>query len=270
MTSSRSYRIDVAVAAVNTARTRSSVADLAQRQVMAAAIALMRAEGLSDRKIAIEMGISKSSIRAMSAEPTLDLDQQRDVARLAHQVWVDVADLAGERFVVEGDDKPSFERMATHGIELAFPASLGRADTTSREYVQMTTGQRILVFSQSRWNGFPDPSATLGWDHRGNYIIHRCPGLDADGCAASHTVMPPSEVGLADGVEVYGSGWDDRKPTAHQVWKLLTAAIEEHFEVFDPSYPELELRRRPGTTPRYPTRAGNSDAATEESRPTTH
>ncbi|MCX5045738.1 hypothetical protein OG921_21460 [Aldersonia sp. NBC_00410] len=266
MTSEHSYRVGVAAAAVDAARTRSSVADLAQRQVLAGAIALMRAEGLSDRKIATELGISKSSIRAMSAEPTVDPADRSDVARLAHQVWVDVADLAGERFVVEGDDIPSFERMAAHGIEPAFPASLGHADTTSREYVQMTTGERILVFSQSRWSGFPDQSVESGWDHRGSYLVHRCPGLEPGVCAESHTVIRPADLGLDDGVEIYGSGWIDRKPTAHQVWKLLTAAIEECFEVFDPSYPELELRRRPGTTLRYPIRAGRRDAATEVGR----
>jgi hypothetical protein len=242
------------VAAVEAARARASVADLAQRQVIAAAIALMRAEGLSDRKIAAELSISKSSIRAMSFEPIVEDVQQGDVERLAHLVWVDVADLAGEKFIVDGDDIPSFERMAAHGIEFEIPEALGRADTTSREYVQMTTGERILVFSQSRWNGFPDQSAALGWDQRGSYAIHRCPGRRADGCADSHIVVPPRELGLEDGSEIYGSGWQERKPTAHQVWKLLTAAIEERFEVFDPSYPELELRRRPGTTPRYPTR----------------
>lgn len=261
------YRVDVAVAAVEAARMRSSVADSAQRHVMAGAIALMRAEGLSDRKIAAELGISKSSIRAMSVEPTVGPSQQNDVARLAHQIWVDIADLAGERFVVEGDDIPSFERMAAHGIEFAFPASLGRADTTSREYVQMSTGERILVFSQSRWNGFPDQSAELGWDNRGTYMVHRCPGLQPGSCANSHVIMSPGELGLDDGVEIYGAGWKDRKPTAHQVWKILTAAIEEYFEVFDPSYPELELRRRPGTTPRYSARTGARETATEVFRP---
>lgn len=229
MPDSHSYRVDVAVSAVAAARARSSVADLAQRQVVAAAIALMRSEGLSDRKIATALRISKSSIRAMSVEPDVEQRHQKEVERLAHQVWVDAADLAGEKFVVDGDDIPSFERMLAHGIEPAFPSSLGQADTTSREYVQMTTGERILVFSQSRWNGFPDPTASLGWDHRGNYLIHHCPGLTPDGCADSHTVIAPSDLGLSDGVEIYGSGWDDRKPTAHQVWKLLTAAIEERY-----------------------------------------
>lgn len=266
MTSEHSYRVGVAVAAVDAARSRSSIADLAQRQVVAGAIALMRAEGLSDRKIATELGISKSSIRAMSAEPTVDAAQQENVARLAHQVWVDTADLAGEAFVVDGDDIPSFERMAAHGIEPAFPASLGHADTTSREYVQMTTGERILVFSLSRWSGYPDRSDKSGWDHRGSYLVHRCPGLASGRCAGSHSVIRPAELGLEDGAEIYGSGWSERKPTAHQVWKLLTAAIEERFEVFDPSYPELELRRRPGTSPRYPSRAGGH-AASEVGRP---
>lgn len=261
-----SFRVDVAVSAVAAARVRSSVADLAQRKVAAGAIALMRAEGLSDRKIAAELGVSKSSIRAMSADPAVDPARQSDVARLAHEIWVDMADLAGERFVVEGDDIPSFERMTAHGIELAFPASLGRADTTSREYVQMATGERILVFSQARWNGFPDAAAKLGWDHRGSYMVHHCPGLSSDGCADSHRVVPLSELGLDDDSAVYGTGWKSRKPTAHQVWKLITAAIEEHFEVFDPSYPELELRRRPGTTPRYSGRAANRDTGTEISR----
>jgi hypothetical protein len=230
----------------------------------------MRAEGLSDRGIAAELGISKSSIRALSLEPPVDAARQSEVDRLAHELWVDMADLAGDKFVVDGDDIPSFERMIAHGIELAFPSSLGRADTTSREYVQMTTGERILVFSQSRWNGFPDRSAQLGWDHRGNYIVHRCPGLIPGGCAGTHTVIAPRDLGLADGTEVYGSGWDDRKPTAHQVWKLLTAAVEERYEVFDPSYPEYELRRRPGTTPRYSARANGrvdtSDVKPQSSR----
>lgn len=246
------------------------MAELAQRQVIAAAIALMRTEGLSDRKIAAELGISKSSIRAMSVEPDVGGTHQQELERLAHQVWVDTADLAGEKFVVDGDDIPSFERMLAHGIELAFPASLGRADTTSREYVQMTTGERILVFSQSRWNGFPDHTASLGWDHRGHYLMHHCPGLTPDGCAASHTVIAPSDLGLSGGVEVYGSGWDDRKPTAHQVWKLLTAAIEERYEVFDPSYPEYELRRRPGTSPRYPKRADDHADSTQIDRQKNH
>jgi hypothetical protein len=254
------------VSAVAAARARTSVADLAQRQVTAAAIALMRTEGLSDRGIAAELGISKSSIRAMSVEPPVDAARQSEVDRLAHEVWVDMADLAGDKFVVDGDDVPSFERMIAHGIEPTFPSSLGRADTTSREYVQMTSGERILVFSQSRWNGFPDQSSKLGWDHRGCYLVHRCPGLTPGGCAATHTTLPLNDLGLGEGAEMYGSGWDDRKPTAHQVWKLLTAAIEERFEVFDPSYPEYELRRRPGTTPRYPTRvdghsSGHADTA---------
>ncbi|WP_157108481.1 hypothetical protein [Aldersonia kunmingensis] len=194
---------------------------------MAAAIALMRAEGLSDRKIALELDISKSSIRAMSVEPAVDPTHQNDVARLGHQVWVDMADLAGERFVVEGDDIPSFERMAAHGIEPAFPASLGQADTTSREYVQMTTGERILVFSQSRWNGFPDQSAKSDWDNRGTYIVHRCPGLIPGRCADRHTAIQLDELGLCDGAAVYGSGWNERKPTAHHAAAAIRARIEE-------------------------------------------
>ena len=263
VTSDHSYRVDVSVSAVAAARARSMVGDLAQRKVTAAAIALMRTEGLSDRKIASELGVSKSSIRALSVEPQVDEAHQSEVERLAHQVWVDVADLEGKRFVVDGDDIPSFERMITHGIELEIPSSVGRADTTSREYVQITTGERILVFSQSRWNGYPDHRAKLGWDHRGSYLIHRCPGLVPGECAAHHTEIEPSELGLASGAEVYGSGWDERKPTAHQVWKLLTAAVEEHHEVFDPSYPEYELSRRPGTTPRYPTGAAGRTKTAE-------
>ncbi|HEY9313689.1 hypothetical protein [Williamsia sp.] len=268
MTRLHSYRVDVAVSAVAAGRARSAVADLAQRQVTAAAIALMRTEGLSDRKIAAELGISKSSIRAMSLAPLVDSALHKEVERLAHAVWVDMADLAGEKFVVDGDDVPSFERMVAHGIELAFPSSLGRADTLSREYVQMTTGERILVFSQARWNGYPDQAAELGWDHRGSYLIHRCPGLIPGGCAKTHTVIEPTALGLEEGAEVYGSGWNDRKPTAHQVWKVLTAAIEERYEVFDPSYPENELRRRPGTTPRYPARADAQSDPTEVKRQT--
>jgi hypothetical protein len=232
---------------------------------MSAAIALMRAEGLSDRRIAVELGVSKSSIRAMASEPSVEAIREHDVNRLAHQVWVDMADLAGQQFVVDGDDIPSFERMATHGIKPTLPASVGRADTASRQYVQMTSGQRILVFSQARWNGFHDSATDSGCDYRGRYLIERCSGPFPGECARDHTPIAMAELGLSHGDELYGSGWDEPKPTAHQVWKLLTAAIEERFEVFDPSYPELELRRRPGTTPRYPARPDQGESSTHSS-----
>ncbi len=260
-----SYRIDVAVRAVALARERSMVSELAARRVAAEAIALMRAEGLSDRRIAGELGVSKSSIRAMSVVPDGDateVDTRAD--ELKHQVWVDISDLAGRGFIVDGDDMASYERMALHGIVPVLDDPSGRADTIAREYLQVATGERFLVYSQSRWNGNPVTASGSEWDHRGSYLVERCPGLERGVCAARHVPVPLEDLGLRAGDNLYGRGWDERRPTAHQVWKLLTAAIEETFEVFDPAYPELELRRRPGTAPRY-RNTENGGAATEDS-----
>lgn len=248
----RAFRIDVAARAVALARERSALAEFALRRVSAEAIALMRTEGLSDRKIAGELGVSKSSIRAMAQDPEPDspgMDKQAD--RLKHEVWLDTVELAGNGFVVDGDDMSSYERMELHGIVPALRIPGDHADTISREYLQVTTGVRILVYSQSRRKGNPDDTADSGWDNRGSYLVERCPGLDRGVCAAEHAPVPLEEFGLRADDNLYGTGWDERRPTSHQVWKLITAAIEESLAIFDPTYPELELRRRPGTAPRY-------------------
>jgi hypothetical protein len=259
--------VGVSAEAARLARERAEVADATYRSVVAEAIAVMRAEGLSDRRIAAELDVSKSSIRAMAIGPEVDDESaagQIEVLRFG--VWVDVAGMSGQHFIIEDDQLVSHERMALHGIDLELLRSVDLADTAAREYLQATTGRRILLYSQERWKGRPDEAAEDGWDRRGRYLIERCPGLEAGRCAGSHTPLPLGEIGLRDGDDLFGTGWPGRRPTAHQVWKLLTAAIEETFEIFDPSYPELERRRRPGTTPRYRTPSGNGVPVTDSRR----
>ncbi|MFD4182164.1 hypothetical protein [Rhodococcus sp. NPDC058514] len=258
--------MDVSGEAVRLARERAEIADSTCRSVIADAIAVMRAEGLSDRKIAAELDVSKSSIRAMASGPEID-DKSvgGQVETLRYGVWADVAGMAGQHFIIEDDQLLSHERMVLHGIDMELRSSTDLADTAAREYQQVTTGQRVLIYSQERWKGRPDPDSEDGWDRRGRYLIERCPGLEEGRCAERHTPFPLSELGLRDGDDLFGTGWPVRRPTAHQVWKLLTAAIEETYEIFDPSYPELERRRRPGTAPRYQARP-DADAPAPDSR----
>ncbi|WP_027502533.1 helix-turn-helix domain-containing protein [Rhodococcus sp. UNC363MFTsu5.1] len=261
-----SFRIGVSAEAVRLARERAEIADASYRNVIAEAIAVMRAEGLSDRRIAAELDVSKSSIRAMAIGPDVDESAAGQIEALRFGVWVDVAGMSGQHFIIEDDQLVSHERMALHGIGIELLRSAGLADTAAREYLHVTTGQRILVYSQERWKGRPDEAAEDGWDKRGRYRIERCPGLEEGRCADSHTPLLLGEIGLREGDDLFGNGWPGRRPTAHQVWKLLTAAIEETFEIFDPSYPELERRRRPGTTPRYQGRPGNGVSVTDSHR----
>ncbi|WP_280468843.1 helix-turn-helix domain-containing protein [Nocardia cyriacigeorgica] len=231
------------------------------RSVVAEAIAVMRAEGLSDRRIATELGVSKSSIKAMAVRPApADRDVAAQVEPLRRMVWVDVADTTDQHWLIEDDHLRSYERMLLHGItpELTSPTDL--AVTDAREYVQVTTGRRILVYSQTRWNGRPNPASESGGDQRGRYLVEQCPGLDRGVCAAKHTPVALDEIGLDEGDDLYGDGWPQRRPTAHQVWKLITAAIEDTHQIFDPSYPEWEIKRRRGTTDRYLERADRRSA----------
>ena len=262
-----SFRVGVSAEAARLARERAEIADATYRSVVAEAIAVMRAEGLSDRRIAAELDVSKSSIRAMAIGPEVDDESaagQIEVLRFG--VWVDVAGMSGQHFIIEDDQLVSHERMARHGIDGELLRSAGLADTAAREYLQVTTGRRILVYSQERWKGRPDETTEDGWDRRGRYLIERCPGLEDGRCAGSHTPLPLDEIGLRDGDDLFGNGWPGRRPTAHQVWKLITAAIEETYEIFDPAYPELERRRRPGTTPRYQARPGSGVPVTDSRR----
>lgn len=246
------YRVDVAGKAVHMARERAETAELAARCVIAEAIAVMRAEGLSDRKIAAALGVSKSSIKAMAVRPSLtNKTMAAQVEPLRQTVWSDVAGMTEQHWMIEDDHLRSYERMLLHGITPELMTATDTAITDAREYVQVTTGRRILVYSQTRWNGSPDAAAPSGGDQRGRYLIERCPGLDRGLCAVRHEPLPLEEIGLDEDDALYGTGWPRPRPTAHQVWKLLTAAIEDTYQIFDPSYPEWEIKRRRGTTDRY-------------------
>ncbi|WP_280482033.1 hypothetical protein [Nocardia cyriacigeorgica] len=250
------YRVDIAGKAVEMARERAEIADLAARCVIAEAIAVMRAEGLSDRRIAAALGVGKSSIKAMAVRPAAaDKSIAAQVEPLRQTVWTDVAGMTEQHWMIEADHLRSYERMLLHGITPELMTASDTAITDAREYVQVTTGRRILVYTQTRWNGSPDPAAPSTGDHRGRYLIERCPGLNRGGCATRHEPLPLEEIGLDEDDALYGTGWPRPRPTAHQVWKLLTAAIEDTYQIFDPSYPEWEIKRRRGTTDRYTDRA---------------
>ncbi|RJO78943.1 helix-turn-helix domain-containing protein [Nocardia panacis] len=249
------YRVQIAAKAADLARERAEIALLASRGVIAEAIAVMRAEGLGDRQIAAKLGVSKSSIKARAIRPVpTNEDMAAQIETLRQTMWVDVADMTDQHWIIVDDHIRSYKRMLTHGIT---PEVRERNDvaTDSREYVQVTTGNRIVVYSQTQWNGQPDPIVVSGGDQRGRYIVERCPGVDRMICAARHTPLPLDEIGLDVDDDLYGTGWPRPRPTAHQVWKRITAAIEDTYQIFDPAYPNWEVERRRGTADRYPKRA---------------
>lgn len=182
---------------------------------------------VSLRQLAGVLGISKTKVARLLDTQAAELlrdsngDWPAGLADSVEAVWHKT--LPGMRGWVGGSPGVSQNLMRAHGIDKDTRLGLATPDTSAYEAQELISGARVILYSQTRWDGFR--SAETGEaNHRGVYILEKCPGLGPN-CWIGHTAVDLANWGLRQDDLRYGSGWPDSRPGDSEVFERLRAAI---------------------------------------------
>lgn len=157
-------------------------------------------------RLAGASGLSPARVKQLPAVPELPVNEPRRSPRISG--WV--RSFRGH----------SEELIRLHGIPFTLPTE--NPNTSAAELHHLASGARLLIYTQTRWNGLRGPSRSD--DHRGRYLIERCPARSGD-CASTHRSLSITDIGLEEGDDLYGIGWVPERDRDGACFTRILAAL---------------------------------------------
>lgn len=156
------------------------------------------------------------------------LERLREISEAIHLIWTPATVYTSE-WSEDYEVAGSAHIVRLHQIPHPFTAHL---NASGAQFVNHRTGEQIIVYSLdsikgARLNDRGDRPED--WDHRGAFRVDR---ISVDGTRSPMTMQ---EIGLPEGVEQFGYGWEPPRHPEHESFARLHAAIHATYRIIAPS-----------------------------------
>jgi hypothetical protein len=148
------------------------------------------------------------------------LDRGREIDEAIHLIWTPATVYTSEwSREYDLDVTGSASIVHLHHIPHPFTAHL---NASGAQFVNHRTGEKIIVYSLDSIKGAKlsdRGDRPEDWDHRGTFRVER---ISVDGTRSPVTM---EEIGLPEGVEQFGYGWEPPRHPEHESFARIDAAI---------------------------------------------
>ncbi|RGP48262.1 hypothetical protein AWH04_08610 [Rhodococcus erythropolis] len=151
-------------------------------------------------------------------------DRAREISEAIHLIWTPATVYTSdwsEDYEVAG----SASIVRLHQIPHPFRAHL---NASGAQFVNHRTGEKIIVYSLDSIKGArlnQQGDRPQDWDHRGAFRVER---ISVDGTRSPMTMQ---EIGLPEGVEQFGYGWEPPRHPERESFARLDAAIHATYRI---------------------------------------
>ncbi|KDQ01206.1 hypothetical protein AN948_05420 [Rhodococcus sp. ADH] len=155
-------------------------------------------------------------------------DRAREISEAIHLIWTPATVYTSE-WSEDYEVAGSASIVHLHHIPHPFSAHL---NASGAQFVNHRTGEKIIVYSLDSIKGArlnQQGDRPQDWDHRGAFRVER---VSRDGTRSPMTMQ---EIGLPEGVEQFGYGWEPPRHPEHESFARLHAAIHATYRIISQS-----------------------------------